>query len=123
MRFIRENWGLILLFIGFSGFILYQQNLLNSECIIAKAKVLHLYDSKDTGVEIEFFHSMKRVRCKAINSSNCYRSREVGDTVLIKYSIRNPKIATTLACYYDEKKHGHLIGKKLNSAEIEKLLK
>ena len=124
MKFIKETWGIWIVMILFISISTYRCSLLKDECLISKAKV---YDkgrvNGGMGVEVEFYHLGEKFNVDALSSRQCYLDCEIGDTVLIKYSIRNPKIATTLACYYNEKKHGHLIGKKLNSAEIEKLLK
>lgn len=122
--FLKKTWGIWILIILFLTIIIYNNTLLNGNCIITKAKVFDKGRvNGGMGVEVEFYHLGEKFNVDALNSRQCFLDCEIGDTVLIKYSIRNPKVVTTLVCYYDEKKHGHLIGMKLTSDEIDKLLK
>lgn len=120
-----EFWGLLILVALIIVASMYRTFLLSDQCIVQFAKVSGKFSGKGggTGVTIEFKYLNNVIKAHAIESQGCYPIREVGDTVLIKYSVRDPKVVTTLKCYYDEKKHGHLIGKKLTSDEIDKLLK
>lgn len=124
MAFFKKTWGIWVLLILYFSILIYNRTLLNEKCLIIKAKVCDKGRvNGGMGVEVEFYHLGEKFNVDALNSRQCYLDCDIGDTVLIKYSTRNPKIATTLACYFDEKKHGHLVGKKLTSDEIDKLLK
>ena len=95
--------GVLSLLIGYSGFKVWKKN---SELKSFKYSWAIIVDESRTNGEhffyLEYIINDKRIKSSSVVVEGCHHKKNIGDTVVIKYSTINNETAKLKECYWND---------------------